>query len=302
MLSYYHGRLMWGLILTSTLFHSLSIAQQETPKELINFQNITVNQSELQHALQALPPAEQNDIRHNLKDLQKLVRQVYLQKRMAAEAERLDLDKTPSAQIQLETQKQQKLAEFFNEYLRQQVGSPDFSALAKEHYAVHRDQFQTSEQFRVAYILKQARCDCERSTQRQRLESLQNDLKAGKDFATLAQTESEDAKTAPQGGDLGRWVKKSELLPPVANTLAKLETGQISDIVETPTELFLIKKLDYQPGRVQDFHEVQAKIEENLRQSYVQDQVQQKLLIYLPSDEASFNEPALRTLMTELEK
>lgn len=302
MLNYYH-HLMWTVLLASIFFHTPSIAQQDKPQDLINFQDIVVNQSELRHALQVLPPAEQNNIRHNLKEIQKLVRQIYLQKRMAAEAERLALDKTPDAQIQLEAQKQQKLAEFLSQYLRQQVASPDFSALAKEYYAVHRDQFQTPEQFRVAFILKQAaQCDCERIPQRQRLELLQADLKLGKDFATLAKTESEDTNTAPQGGDLGRWVKKSDLLPPLADALSKLEPDQISDIIETKAGLFLIKKLDYQAGRAQDFHEVQAQIEQNLRQSYIQDQVQQKLQAYLPPTEASFNEPALRAFMAELEK
>lgn len=273
--------------------------QQGPQQGLIEFQGVVVSSPELQYALQELPPTEQEKILHNLENLRKLVREVYLRKRLAAEAERLALDKMPSAQIRLEAHRQQILAELYNEHLRQQIGSPDFSALARERYAVHRDQFQTPEQFRTAYIVKQAQCDCERDLKRQQLVLLQSRLKAGEDFAALAKTESEDTNTAPQGGELGQWVKRSELLPAVAAALAKLEIGQVSDIIETKTGLYLIKKLDYQPTRTQDFSEAQPRIEHDLRQNYVKDQVQQKLLTYLPPTETAFNESALRAFAVE---
>lgn len=273
--------------------------QQEQQQRLIEFQGVTVNSPELQYALQELPLTEQEKVQHNLENLQKLVREVYLRKRLAAEAERLALDKTPSAQIRLEAQRQQILAELYNEHLRQQIGSPDFSALARERYAVRRDQFQTPEQFRTAYIVKQAQCDCERDPKRHQLTLLQNRLKAGEDFAALAKAESEDPNTAAQGGELGQWVKRSELLPAFAAALTKLEIGQVSDIIETKTGLYLIKKLDYRPVSAQDFSEAQPHIEHDLRQNYVKDQVQQKILTYLPPTEAAFNESALRAFVTE---
>lgn len=66
-------------------------------------------------------------------------------------------------------------------------------------------------------------------------------LQAGEDFATLANTESDDTASAAKGGDLERWLKRTDVVAPFAEALAKLETGQVSDVVETQFGLHLIK-------------------------------------------------------------
>jgi parvulin-like peptidyl-prolyl isomerase len=240
---------------------------------------------------------EQAQVLANPDHLKGFLRQIYLNKRMTAEAERLGLERTPQIQVRLAAERQRVLAEALRQHTEEQIGSPDFAALAREQYAVRREEFQLPEQFRVAHILKKASCDCERDPQRQRLQVLRVRIQAGEDFATLARAESDDAGSASEGGDLGRWVKREELVAPFADALAKLEPGQTSDVVETKFGLHLIKKLDYQPARPQTFEEVQPTLEQRLRKTYVQDQLQQRLLGYLPGADAKFDESALDALL-----
>lgn len=64
-------------------------------------------------------------------------------------------------------------------------------------------------------------------------------IKAGKDFATLAQAESEDG-SAPQGGDLG-FIKRGETVQPFEDAAFALQAGQVSDVVKTSFGYHIIK-------------------------------------------------------------
>jgi len=76
-----------------------------------------------------------------------------------------------------------------------------------------------------------------------RAQSVLNQVRGGADFADVAKQSSEDPVTKPNGGDYGVPIDKSnrDLSPQVINQLFKLQPGQISDIVETPTGLEILK-------------------------------------------------------------
>ncbi len=289
-------RVNFGILCALLALLAMPVSRAEEPV-LLSSGGISVTKLDLQQAMTLLTEAEQAQVLANPDHLKGFLRQIYLDKRMTAEAERLGLDQTPQVRVRLAAERRRVLAEALRQHTQEQIRSPDFAALAREQYAVRRDEFQLPEQFRVAHILKKAGCDCERGPQRQRLEALRGRILAGEDFATLAKTESDDAGSATQGGDLGRWVKRDELIKPFADALAILEPGQASDVVETKFGLHLIKKLDYQPARPQTFEEVQPALEQRLRQTYVQDQLQQRLLGYLPGADAKFDEPTLDALL-----
>lgn len=266
---------------------------------LLSAGNLVVTRQDLQQALLVLNDVERVQTLTGLDPLKKLLRQLYQGKRLAAEAERLGLDQTPLVQARLAVQRRFVLSEALRNYTREQIEieTPDSAALAREYYAAHRDEFQLPTQFKAAHILKKAHCDCERGPQRQKLEQLLAQLQAGADFATLAKAESEDVGSAANGGDLGQWLKREQLAAPFADALAKLEVGQLSEVVETQFGFHIIKKLDEQPARQQSFEEVQQSIEQRLRQTYVQDQLQQRSLTYQAGADAKFDEAALQAFL-----
>ena len=289
-------RLFIGMLF-SLLTTPAVCADATNQQVLLSAGDIVVTTQDLQQRLLLLPETERARMLAGPESIKSFLRQLYQNKYMAAAAERLKLNDDPKVQAQLVFEQQRVLSEALREYTRQQIQSPDFAALAREHYAVRRDEFQLPEQFKAAHILKKVQCDCEREEKRRALEQLRVRLQAGEDFATLAKAESEDTGSASHGGDLGRWFKRSDVVAPFGDALAKLEKGQVSDIVETQYGFHLIKKLDDQPARLQSFDEVRESLEQRLRGSYVDDQLVERAKGYLPPADAKFDETALQSLL-----
>lgn len=283
-------------MLCSLLAVSVGRADDADQRILLSAGNIMVTGQDLQQELLLLPEAERTRTLAAPDQLKKLLNQIYQGKRMIAEAERLGLDQTPLGQARLAAARRQALSEALREYVRQQVEPSDFTALAREHYAAHRDEFQLPERFKAAHILKKARCDCERDEQRRRIESLRDRLQAGEDFTALAKAESEDTGSAEKGGDLGDWFEGKKMVAPFAEALVKLNSGQLSDVVETQFGFHLIKLLDRQPARLQSFEEVQPSLVQQLRKTYVQEQLRKKAESYLPGADAKYDDSALGAL------
>lgn len=264
---------------------------------LLSAGGIVVTGQDLQQELLLLTSPERTEALATPDRLKNLLRQIYLGKRLVAEAERLGLDRTPLIQARLMAVQRRTLSEAVREQAEKQIEPPDITALAREHYATRRDEFQLPDRYRVAHILKKVSCECEQDPQRQRIEQLQARIKAGEDFATLAKTESEDTSSATQGGELEGWVRREQLVAPFADALLALEPGQVSGVVKTQYGFHLIKLLGRDPARLQSFEEVQAGLEERLRQTYNQEQLRKQAASYMPGTDAKFDEPALEAVL-----
>ena len=264
---------------------------------LLSAGGVTVTEQDLRQELLLLPADEQAQALAQPDKLKELLRRIYLGKRLVMEAQKLELDKIPLIQARLAAVQRQTLSETLREYSLERAQSADFTALAREHYAVRRDEFQLPERFKVAHILKKVQCACERDAQRQQIDQLLVRLRAGEDFATLAKAESQDTGSATKGGDLGDWLKADQLVAPFAEAMSKLNPGQLSDVVETEFGFHIIKLLDRQPARLQSFEEAQPGIEQRLQQSYAQEQLRKQAAGYLPGPDAQYDEAALGAIL-----
>lgn len=271
-------------------------AGEQEQRILLRAGDTVVTEQDLQQELLVLSDAERLQTLATPDALRTFLRQIYLSKRLAAEAERLGLQDQPAVRAHLAAQRRWVLSDALREHVEKQIELPDFAALAREHYATRRDEFQLPEQFKVAHILKKVRCDCERDEQRRRIEQLLARLQAGEDFATLAKSESDDTSSAAKGGDLGEPVKREQLVAPFAEAMAKLEIGQLSGVVETEYGFHIIKLLERQPARQQSFEEVQQDLEQRLRMSYMKDQLYQRGQAYQPGPDAKYDDSALEAL------
>jgi hypothetical protein len=109
----------------------------------------------------------------------------------------------------------------------------------------------------------------------QRARQVLQEVRAGGDFATLAAQHSEEPGANERGGDLG-YFGRGQMVQPFEEAAFALEKGQISDLVETPFGIHIIKVED---KRLPDFEASKV----DFRQQVVQQRYAQAEEQYLTS-------------------
>lgn len=81
-------------------------------------------------------------------------------------------------------------------------------------------------------------------------------LQGGADFAELAKQNSDDQATKANGGEYGISIEKNnrDLNPRVLDELFKLQPGQTSGVIETPTGLEVVKVIENNNGKIRAAH------------------------------------------------
>jgi len=82
--------------------------------------------------------------------------------------------------------------------------------------------------------------DRDRRNARKLAEKILKELKSGRDFAELARKHS-DGPSGPKGGELGRF-ERGQMVPEFDQAVFGLETGAISEVVETKFGYHIIKR------------------------------------------------------------
>ena len=112
----------------------------------------------------------------------------------------------------------------------------------RRYYKKYAENYVTPPEIKARHILVKLVPDApekEQQEKRKQLNKLLLKIKAGSSFEELAKKHSEDG-TAAEGGDLG-WFKPGEMVPAFEAAAFDLEAGQVSEIVQSPFGLHLIK-------------------------------------------------------------
>lgn len=110
------------------------------------------------------------------------------------------------------------------------------------------------ESIRLRHILMKAKPGKEqRKKAMDKFLSFKKQLKAGRSFEELAKRYSEDASTARLGGDLG-FIERGSLYPAFEEAAFHLKVGEISNVVETPIGLHVIKAVEKDENRMRVRH------------------------------------------------
>jgi len=136
----------------------------------------------------------------------------------------------------------------------------------RDYYDANRAKYGAVEQFRARHIF--FKVDKKGgAAELARVEAVAAGVlklaRAGKDFAELAKTYSNDPAAAKDGGDLGTF-KKADMLPEIGDSVAAMKPGEVSELVLSPAGLHIIKLEERSQGAGKPFSEVKGDIEELL--------------------------------------
>ncbi|MFA5530134.1 MAG: SurA N-terminal domain-containing protein [Thiohalomonadaceae bacterium] len=138
----------------------------------------------------------------------------------------------------------------------------------KDYYENHPEEFSAPEERRARHILFSVAPDADEQAvaeARAKAEAVLADLSAGKDFATLAQEQSEDPGSAKQGGDLG-YFGRGVMDPTFEQATFALQKGDVSEPVRSNFGFHVIKLEDVRGGETKPFAQVQDTIRSKLRE------------------------------------
>jgi peptidyl-prolyl cis-trans isomerase SurA len=143
------------------------------------------------------------------------------------------------------------------------------------YYAAHKQEFTVKdEQFQLAQIMIAVPADAtpaQRAAARKKADDVHKRAVAGEDFAALARQFSDD-DSAAKGGELGTFAP-DEILDQVKVAVAKLNAGQITEVVETSHGFHVVKVEAHQRPGVKPLdeisEEIRARLEDDLTDDYL---------------------------------
>ena len=141
------------------------------------------------------------------------------------------------------------------------------------YYDEHRDEYRTPEQVKVSHILIKTPLPAPGAKEdekavadaRAKAEDVLKQVKAGGDFAKLAEKYSEDPGSAKSGGELG-WIGRGRTVPEFEKAAFSLGKGQTSDLIKSSYGFHIIRVEDKQEAHVKSLAEVKGEIEEKVKQ------------------------------------
>lgn len=141
----------------------------------------------------------------------------------------------------------------------------------RDYYNTHKDEFERPEQVRLSEILIPTPNDedaAQVAQAQKQADQIEDRLKAGADFATLAKADS-SGPTAAQGGDLGDY--KRGVLPKVMEDATfDLKPGQWTEPIRTKQGWLILDVTQHQDAGQQPFSEVQNQIQETVGMAKMQ--------------------------------
>lgn len=142
---------------------------------------------------------------------------------------------------------------------------------AQKYYSENKSEFETPEQIRASHILiapdtadPNTDPNQAKAAAKAKAENLLKQIKDGADFAELARLNS-SCPSSQQGGDLG-FFGRNQMVPAFEEAAFALETGKVSDIVETQFGYHIIKVTDNKDPNTASFDEVKDYITKMLTQ------------------------------------
>ena len=135
----------------------------------------------------------------------------------------------------------------------------------EEYYKAHHDEFTSKEQIKLRMIMIPSHAESGNSAaQKAMIEEVLGKLAGGAEFASTAQTYSEDS-TRDQGGDWG-WIERKTLAPPLEKIAFNLPIERISSIIEFSGNYYILKVDEKRGGQTRSLAEVRPEIEKQLIQ------------------------------------
>lgn len=146
----------------------------------------------------------------------------------------------------------------------------------KRYYQEHREQFAFPEEYQLSQIIIKPSSSDGMADALAKARRAMEDLKRGEKFEDVALQYSDGANSL-RGGRLG-FVRQGELWPVIEQAVSRLAPGGISDPLESPEGVHIIRLDDKKPRQFRPYEEVRREVQELVYQQKSEDMYQSWLV------------------------
>jgi parvulin-like peptidyl-prolyl isomerase len=221
--------------------------------------DITIAQ--IQPYLASLSEADRAALTQNPAALSQAVRTLILQQVLLKEATASDWDEKPETQALLARVRDAAISESYLESVTKVPAGFPSDAEIKEVYDARKAELTLPKQYRLAQIFIANGTDPAKA--KAKADALAKQVKSG-DFAALAKTNSDEPRSAANGGEIGLLPEES-IQPAIRQALTSLARGATAGPIELGDGLYFIKVLDIQEPRTATLDEIKPQIIRALR-------------------------------------
>lgn len=266
-------------ICTTLLFATFpgSVHAEEINPVVGKSADYTFRATDLERLIAAQPAEIQKRFQDDPEQRVNLVRQLMTQKAVAARARKEGFDRKPDFKEQLG----HVIDDFMTrEYLARVVAAsvtvPEDDV--KKYYKENESKFVIQEQVKIRHIFVEAPKEMKEEEKRKallKIETLQQRLKNGEDFAKVAKEASEDAESAKLGGELGTISPGGTSAEEFEKAAFALKAGEVSGVVKTPYGYHIIRVDERKEKRTATLDEARDYILKKLKNEYEAKKVQE---------------------------
>jgi len=232
--------------------------------------DFSIRETDLDRLIAGQSPQTQKQLQEKPELKTSLVRDLLLRKAVANKARKEGYDRKPEYREKLSYLIDEFLSgEYLAKVIVADVKIPEEEL--KSYYKEHEKDFLLPETVKARHIfiqLSPKSTETEKAAVQKKAEEILARLKKGEDFAKVAAESSEDADTAKNGGELGLLTPGKTNSEEFEKAAFALKSGEISEIVQTPFGLHIIKTDEKSEKRTARFEEAKAYIAELLKKEH----------------------------------
>lgn len=283
------------ILLTSTM---VSQAADESIVAKVGESEVRV--ADIKPLLKNLPARDQAVLARDPAALKDIVRALIVQQLVYKEALSKKWEQQPQIVAQLERLRQQAITQ---SYLQALATPPDTFPSSADLQAAY-DTLKKSNALQVPkqYHLQQIYIACPKGTDKAteekgqaKLDATVKQLKEG-DFSVVAKSQSDDAASAPNGGDLG-WLAEAQIQPEIRAQVVSLSKGGTTPPIRMNDGWHFVRLVETKDPYTATMDEVKVSLTNELRSQQAQTLNKAYLAKILQQNPITLNEIAVSNLL-----
>lgn len=258
--------------------------------------DVTITAAQLGDLLANIEPAQRAQLQANPTAMADFVRQRVIGETLLAEARAKGWDQRPEV---VQKANEARDAVIVQSYAASLVpadpGYPSDAEVAAA-YEANKARLMLPRQYHLAQIVflvpPNAPAGTDDAMKRKAQDLRAQAVKPKADFADLARKNSQEAASAPKGGDVG-WLREDQILPVVRDVVVRLPDNGISEPVRAPDGWHVLRVLESRPPGPMSLADASPQLIQAMRQAHAQQAMRNYVATMLGTAPIQLNESEL---------